>query len=57
MYTKKGIEHNMSVNDKTRIYASKTLMDILQKKYPETKDMSYTGLSAWAFRKLLEIKP
>lgn len=45
-----------AVDDETRIYASKKLMDEVKQAYPEAAGMTYTGLTEWAFRKLLEAK-
>lgn len=39
----------------TRTWTEIHLLEMVRKKYPETKRMTYTGLVDWALRKLLEI--
>jgi len=40
----------------SRVYAERKLMEQVKKAYPETKNMTYTGLVDWGLRKLLAIK-
>lgn len=44
---------NMKGNNDARIHVNKKLMDTVKEKYPETTDLTYTGLVTWALRKLI----
>ena len=46
----------VQTNNQTRIWVDIPLLNEVKEAYPEIKGMTYTGVTDWALRKLLQIK-